>query len=309
MITLNEAEAVEIGLSAAKERDESRIFQALDSLAGIAIHFLSENEEADAQRVILSIEDIAQAATEEEMELVTINSVLALGKLARAGAEGGYESVLTKAFVATGRLGRAAAEHSLEAGSKVAATTLMEIWNFSPQRQNQEKIIAFSLLFKEIGACGARQGMEEVVLNAVSCLGEIGKKIASESLELETVSTLLLLEEIGQLAAEKYFDEALSSVALSIEEIGKLSLKKGLIGAVLQSQWELETLRVKAEEMLMNNSSIVAEVALDSFKDLGYTDSEEKGGKFQEIKDLQEKIYSSLSFKKNINISKPNEYF
>ena len=130
MITLNEAEAVEIGLSAAKERDESKIFQALDSLTGIAADFLSENEDADAQRVILSIEDIAQAATEKEMELVTINSVLALGKLARTAAEEGYESALTKAFIAIGRLGGGAAAHSLEAGSKVAATTLMEIWNF-----------------------------------------------------------------------------------------------------------------------------------------------------------------------------------
>ena len=304
MITLNEAEAVETGLSAAKERDESKVFQALDSLTGIAIDFLSESEDADAQRVILSIEDIAEAATEEEMELVSINSVLALGKLARTSVEEGYESALTKAFIAIGRLGRIAAAHSLEAGSKVAATTLMEIWNLPRQRQSQEKTIAFSLLFTDIGVCGARQGVEEIVLNAVNCLGEIGKKMASESLELETVSTLLLLEKIGKSAAEKYLDEALSSTALSIEEIGKISLKKKLHDAVLQSQWALEILRVQAEERLMTNSSVVAEMSLDSFKDAGNADLDEKVEKFQEIKNLQKKINSTLLSRKSANTPK-----
>ena len=55
MITLNEAEAVEISLSAVEEINESRVFQALDSLTGIGAGFLSENEEADAERVILSM--------------------------------------------------------------------------------------------------------------------------------------------------------------------------------------------------------------------------------------------------------------
>ena len=45
--------------------------------------------------------------------------------------------------------------------------------------------------------------LEEIVLNAATCLGEIGKKVAAESLELETISTLILLEEIGKLAAER----------------------------------------------------------------------------------------------------------
>ena len=80
-------------------------FQALDSLTGIAANFLSENEEANAERVILSIENTAQAAAEREMELVTINSVLSLGKLARTAAEKGLDSALSKAFIATGRLG------------------------------------------------------------------------------------------------------------------------------------------------------------------------------------------------------------
>lgn len=309
MITLNEAEAVETGLSAAKERDESKAFQALDSLTGIAIDFLSGSEDADAQRVILSIEDIAEAATEEEMELVNINSVLALGKLAKTAVEEGYESAYIKTFIAIGRLGRIAAAHSLEAGSKIAATTLMEIWNLPKQRESQEKTIAFSLLFKEIGICGARQGAEEIVLNAVNCLGEIGKKVATESIELETVSTLLLLEEIGKFAAEKYLDEALSSAALSIEEIGRLSLKKKLQEAVLQSRWALETLRVQAEERLMANSSIVAEMSLDSFKDVGPADLDEKVEKFQEIRNLHKKIYSTLLSKKSVNSPKSKEGF
>jgi len=305
MITLNEAEAVEAGLSAAKERDESKAFQALDSLSGIATDFLSESEDADAQRVILSIEDIAEAATEEEMELVTINSTLALGKLAKTATEEGYESAHTKAFIAIGRLGKTAATHSLEAGSKVAASTLMEIWNLPKQRQSQEKTIAFSLLFKDIGVYGARQGTEEIVLNAVTCLGEVGKKIAAESLELETVSILLLLEEIGESAAEKYFDEALSSTALSIEEIGKISLKKKLQQAVSQSQRILETLRVQAEERSMTNSSVVTEMSLDSFIGAGNTDFEEKVEKLQEIKDLQKKIHSTLLSRKSANSPKP----
>jgi hypothetical protein len=301
MITLNEAEALKTGLSAAKERDEIKIFLALDSLTGIAKDFLSASEDADAQRVILFIEDLAKAATEEEMELVCINSVLALGKLAKTAVEEGYEATHNKAYIAVGRLGRIAAAHSLEAGSKVAATTLMEIWNLPRQRQNKEKTIAFSLLFKEIGVCGARQGSEEIVLNAVTCLGEIGKKIATENLELETVSILLLLEETGKSAAEKYLDEALSSIALSIEEIGKISLKKKLHDAVLQSQWALEALRVQAEERSMAVSSVVAEMSLDSFKDLEPEGEEKKSEKIQEIRNLQKKIYSTLLSRKSVN--------
>lgn len=304
MITLNEAEAVEAGLSAAIERNEGKAFQALDSLTGIATDFLSGSEDADAQRVILSIEDIAEAATEEEMELVTIDSILALGKLAKTAIEDGYESALTKAFIAIGRLGRIAAAHSLEAGSKVAATTLMEIWNLPRQRQNQEKTIAFSLLFKDIGVHGARRGAEEIVLNVVNCLGEIGKKVASESLEIDTVSTLLLLEEIGESVAEKNLDEALSSTALSIEEIGKISLKKKLHDAVLQSQWALETISVLAEERSMTTSSVVAEMSLDTFKDAVSADLDEKAEKFQEIRDLQNKISSTLLPRKSANTPK-----
>ena len=204
------------------------------------------------------------------------------------------KSALGRAFIAIGKLGEAAAAHSLEAGSKVAASTLLEIWKFSSESWDQEKVITFSLLFKEIGASAARSGVEEVVLSAVTGLGELGKKTAADSLELETVSTLLLLEEIGKLAAESYFDEALSSTALSIEEIGKICKKKGLSDAVLQCQWALETLRIQAEEKLLNNSSVVAEMALDNFTDIGYNESEEKLEKFQEIKALQKKIQSNL---------------
>ena len=168
MITLNEAEAVEVSLSAVDEGDETRAFQALDSLTGIAADFLSENEEADAERVILSIENAAQAAAERDMELVTINSILSLGKLARAAADKGLESALGRAFIAIGKLGEAAAAHSLEAGSKVAASTLLEIWKFSSESWDQEKVITFSLLFKEIGASAARSGVEEVVLDRKS---------------------------------------------------------------------------------------------------------------------------------------------
>lgn len=307
MITLNEAEAVEAGLSAAEERDENKAFLALDSLIGIATDFLSESEDADVQRVILSIEYIAEAASEEEMELVCINSVLALGKLAETAVEGGYESALSKAYIAIGRLGKTAATHSLEAGSKVAASTLMEIWNLPKQRQSQEKTIAFSLLFKDIGVYGARQGTEEIVLNAVTCLGEVGKKIAAESLELETINVLLLLEEIGESAAEKYLDEALSSTAISIEEIGRISLKKKLRDAVLQSQLALENLWIQAEERLMTNSSVVAEMSLDSFKGAEPASDEEEPEKFQEIRNLQKKVYSTLLPRKSANSSKPKE--
>jgi hypothetical protein len=295
MITLNEAEAVDIGLSSVEERNESKVFQALDSLTGIAEGFLSENEEADAARVILSISDIAQAAAQEGMELVTINSVLAFGKLARIAAKKGYGPVLNRTMVETGKLGRTAASSSLEAGSKVAATTMMEIWNLpSPEKKGQEEIIAFSLLLRDIGSAAAMQGMEEALLNAITCLGEVGKKVASESLEVETISTLLLLEEIGKLAAEKYFDEALSSVALSIEDAGKLSLKNKLREPVLQSQWSLEILKVQAEEKALTNSPIVTEMALDSFKFPGVTETGEQTEKLQEIKELQKKVYSSL---------------
>lgn len=294
MITLNEAEAVEVSISAVDEGDEDRAFQALDSLTGIAADFLSENEEADAKRVIQSIESAAQAAAEREMELVTINSILSLGKLARSAADKGFESALGKAFIAIGKLGEASAANSLEAGSKVAATTLMEIWNFFPEQWDQEKIIAFSLLYKEIGISAAKSDMEDVVLSAVTGLGEIGKKIAARKLEIETVSSLLLLDEIGKRAAESYFDEALSSTALSIEEIGKLSARNGLSDVVLQCQWALETLRVQAEEKLLHNSSIVTELALDSFTDTGYADSEENIEKIQEIKILLEKIQKTL---------------
>ncbi len=178
MITLNEAEAVDAGISSVEERNESRVFQALDSLTGIAEGFISENEEADAARVILSILDIAQAATQEGMELVTISSVLALGKLAKAAAKKGHVMALNRATVATGKLGgKVAASNSMEAGSKVAATTLMEIWNFSyPENKDREELFAFSLLLKDIGAAAAGQGMEEALLNAVTCLGEAGKK-------------------------------------------------------------------------------------------------------------------------------------
>jgi hypothetical protein len=62
----------------------------------------------------------------------------------------------------------------------------------------------------------------------------------------------------------------------------------------LQCQWALETLRFRAEEKFLNNSSIVAELALDNFSDIGYIDSEDKVEKFQEIKALQEKIQSTL---------------
>ncbi|WP_269850397.1 hypothetical protein [Methanosarcina horonobensis] len=111
------------------------------------------------------------------MELVTINSVLAFGKLAKAAAKKGYKSALNRAMVATGKLGRAAASSSLEAGSKVAATTLMEIWNFSsPEKKDREEMVAFSLLLRDIGSAAAAQDMEEALLNAITCLGEVGKK-------------------------------------------------------------------------------------------------------------------------------------
>jgi hypothetical protein len=295
MITLNEAEAINTGLSSVEDRNESRVFQALDSLTGIAEEFLSENEEADAVRVIQSISEIAQATARESMELVTINAVIALGKLAKAAAKKGYGSALNRGIVAIGKTGRTAASNSLEAGSKVAATTLMEIWNLSsPKEKAREELVAFSLLLRDIGAAAAVQGMEEALLNAATCLGEVGKKEAAESLELETISTLILLEEIGATAAEKYFDEALSSIALSIEDAGKLSIKKGLHEAALQSQWVLETLRIQAEEKLLANSPIVIEMALDSFKLTGATETEENIQKLQEIKELQTKVYSSF---------------
>ncbi|MPM63709.1 hypothetical protein SDC9_110591 [bioreactor metagenome] len=229
------------------------------------------------------------------MELVTINSVLALGKLAKTAAKKGYRSALNRTVVATGKLGRTAASSSLEAGSKVAATTLMEIWNLSsPKKKDLEEMIAFSLLLKDIGSAAAIQGMEEALLSVVTCLGEVGKKEAAESLETETINTLLLLEEIGGIAAEKYFDEALSSVALSIEDTGKLSLKNGIREAALQSQWSLETLKVQAEEKLLDNASVVIEMTLDSFKFPDFKETDENMNRLQEVKNLQKKVYTNM---------------
>ena len=61
-------------------------------------------------------------------------------------------------MIETGKLGRTAAAGSLEAGSKVAATTMMEIWNLSPpEKKDKEEMVAFSLLLRDIGAAAAVQ--------------------------------------------------------------------------------------------------------------------------------------------------------
>lgn len=73
----------------------------------------------------------------------------------------------------------------------------------------------------------------------------------------------------------------------------------------MQSQGALEILRVQAEERSMTNSSVVAEMSLDSFKDTGNADFEEKVEKLQEIRNLQIKIHSTLLSRKSANSPKP----
>jgi hypothetical protein len=299
MVVLSEAEAVDLGLSSAEEMNEVMVFQALDSLTGLALDFITEEKVEDVGRVIQSIREIADLAVENKMELVAINSILAFGKLANEVSGRGYESILEKLVKAIGKLGRGAGSNALEAGSKVAITTLMEIRAASKIQKSREETITFSVMLTEIGTAAAEQGLKDALLSAISSVGEIGKNTAGEKLETETVSTLILLEDLGKVAAKKYYDEALSSAGLSIEEIGKLAFKKQLNGVLPQAQWALKTLNVLAEEQNLEGSAIVAELALENLKNMHVADTEENieenMKKLTDIKELHTKILSDFT--------------
>lgn len=298
MVALSEAEAVELGCSSAEEKNEVLIFQALDSLTEIALDFIAEEKVEDAGRIIRSIREIAGIAVENKMELVAINSILAFGKLANEASDRGLKSTTEKIVKAIGRLGKETGSNALEAGSKVAITTLMEIRAASNMQKSREETITFSVILTEIGTAAAEHGLKDVLLSAISSVGEIGKSTVGEKLETETLSTLLLLENLGKAAAKIYYDEALSSAGLSIEEIEKLAFKKQFYGVLPQAQWALETLRVQAEGQRLENSEIVAELALEYLKNMHVSDTEENieenMKKIMDIKALHAKVISDL---------------
>ena len=75
MSILNEARAIDLGLSSAKDNDELGVLRSIDFLTEQGTKYINKGLEPDAKRAIISIRGIGNAAALQKMELGVLISI------------------------------------------------------------------------------------------------------------------------------------------------------------------------------------------------------------------------------------------
>lgn len=164
----------------------------------------------------------------------------------------------------------------MEVPAKIAASCLGKMGNTAAFTRTRKETIAVIFALGEIGKSVMKQSLGDAANCTVTLLGETGKVAASQNFEDAALNAELLLQEIGTGAIEKNLKETADSSVRLLGDIGRTADRQGLERVLLQAAYSLETIKFDAQDRYLMSASLIAEVALMDFENLGLEKLEEK---------------------------------
>lgn len=283
-----EDKTMDLFLNLSDEELEEGIDKTLDILTKISLDYLTDKKEFEAGKVIGSIEEIGKTAALKNMGDLTIDVIQALEKILQFSIEQDTQNTTIILILSFGTIGKTAAGQQMKIVVNLAASVLGKSGNMAALRKKEKEIIAVTVALGEIGNAAAKVEYPDVSGNTavcISCLGEIGKLTAQKTLEEAAVGVELILEELALTAMKENLHNAVGSIVNSIEEIGMRAEEVKMENVVLQASSALQTIMSSAENRYLNDASIAAKVALESFNELDIINDEASIKKIENIRE------------------------
>lgn len=283
-----EDKTMDLFLNLSDEELEEGINKTLDILTKISLDYLTDKKEFEAGKVIGSIEKIGKTAALKKMGDLTIDVIQALEKILQFSIEQDMQNTTILLILSFGTIGKTAAGQQMKIVANLAASVLGKSGNMAALRKKEKEIIAITVALGEIGKAAAKVEYPDVSGNTavcISCLGEIGKLTAQKTLEEAAVGVELILEELALTAMKENLHNAVGSIVNSIEEIGMRAEEVKMENVVLQASSALQTIMSSAENRYLNDASIAAKVALESFNELDIINDEASIKKIENIRE------------------------
>ncbi|KKG14432.1 hypothetical protein EO98_13370 [Methanosarcina sp. 2.H.T.1A.6] len=165
MSILNEARAIDLGLSSVKDNDELGVLRSIDFLTEQGTKYINKGLEPDAKRAIISIRDIGNAAALQKMELGVLISLISLGRMAEAAREQKMSDTGFSIIYSLYAVGKSAVGQEMEAAVRIAVAYLGEIASSASLHQMKRESLVSSLAIGAIGKETSRQKISRVPEN------------------------------------------------------------------------------------------------------------------------------------------------
>jgi hypothetical protein len=165
MSILNEARAIDLGLSSAKDNDELGVLRSIDFLTEQGTKYINKGLEPDAKRAIISIRDIGNAAALQKMELGVLISLISLGRMAEAAREQKMSDTGFSIIYSLHAVGKSAVGQEMEAAVRIAVAYLGEIASSASLHGMERESLVSSLAIGAIGKETSRQKIARVPEN------------------------------------------------------------------------------------------------------------------------------------------------
>lgn len=165
MSILNEARAIDLGLSSVKDNDELGVLRSIDFLTEQGTKYINKGLEPDAKRAITSIRDIGNAAALQKMELGVLISIISLGKMAEAAREQKMSDTGLSIIYSLYAVGKSAVGQEMEAAVRIAVAYLGEIASSASLHRMKRESLVSSLAIGAIGKETSRQKIARIPEN------------------------------------------------------------------------------------------------------------------------------------------------
>lgn len=157
MAILNEAGAIDLGLSSVKDNNELGVLKSIDFLTEQGTKYINKGLEPDAKRTIISIRDIGNAAALQKMELGVLISLVSLGRMAEVAREQKMFNTGLSIIYSLCAVGKSAVGQEMEAAVRIAVAYLGEIANSASLHNLERESLVSSLAIGAIGKETSRQ--------------------------------------------------------------------------------------------------------------------------------------------------------
>lgn len=157
MSILNEARAIDLGLSSVKDNNELGVLKSIDYLTEQGTKYINRGLEPDAKRTIISIRDIGNAAVLQKMELGVLISLVSLGKMAEVARGQKMFNTGLSIIYSLCSVGKSAVGQEMEAAVRIAVAYLGEIANSASLNNLERESLVSSLAIGAIGKEASKQ--------------------------------------------------------------------------------------------------------------------------------------------------------
>lgn len=295
MLSKEEEKVVSSGFNSINDGFDDGVNQALNFLTEIGTVYLNERKEPEADKIVGSIKEIGKATALRGMENVAVNAIRALEKLLERSMELNMQGTTVRVLLSFGSIGKTAAEQQMEVVARLAASVLGKSGNTAALHNKERETIAVVIGLGEIGKSVSKMKFPDLSENTaicISCLGDVGKLTAQKSLEEAAVGVELMLQEIAAAAMQENLQNTVRSIASSIEEIGKKAEEENMEYAVVQAASALQAIVSNAGSRYLNDVSIAAKLALESFNELDIINDEANIKKIEAIREMMRTLWA-----------------